>query len=314
MNERHYCPYCGYQFKYEIGELCPGCNKKTNINPEWPHFCTICGNHFEVDHFFPISNCNRCGHSTKRSNDFNLKQTLIENSSLFVIFGVFIALSMYLFQFISIGNANIGFFSIGTTKIAILDITIGTSLFIALIILLIFLNDLLKLSIIDDISTHFSNNMRLFPFGLMKRYLLGLLLSLIFLGILGYVYIKYVTVVSFLLALLMACISVILFLYGAAIITNLTFPKKEKSNVRKPIIIYDLIYSAVLFLISDAIVKFYLIKTIETLLIKPVQFSILSFFYVLNIISALGIFFCLFFLICNFFIRRHISKEIKKSE
>ncbi|MDO9036703.1 MAG: hypothetical protein Q7U51_16095, partial [Methanoregula sp.] len=156
---QNFCPNCGEALAFSNAEFCPKC--KTFIieySIEEPSFCSICGKHIDydypetwfdpfalIDHVSP-SHCQNCGVPIRKKPAFSLKDFLNKNSKLFVILGVFFALSVYLTEFSkkSITENNINF-NVGTSTF-FLNLSIGSCLLISVFILIIIMLDLFDIS------------------------------------------------------------------------------------------------------------------------------------------------------------------------
>ena len=251
----------------------------------YPHFCTTCGEKWDYSNLSSIEICEHCGVKTEDNNNFKLKSFLIGHSPLFVIFGVFIALSMYLTQILF--NLHEGLPQNFPTQF--FEISIGSSFLIAFIILIVIINEMTKGNILDKYYDFISEYMPHFPLGTCVKILFLIPLLFLISGLLIFLYFTYPSIVSIFLSAVAVALAIILFLLGIAKITDTVFPEKDKSNVRKPISLYILLYSLATLIIAQ-LCSILFTSIIQNSYNNPTLIlSISAFFLSLIILGILGI-------------------------
>ena len=306
MKTKNFCPFCGFKFKYKNAIQCPNCKKDLNTYIAFPKFCENCGGLCDYSTTLSPKICDKCGVKKNNDSDFNLKQFLTDNSSLFVIFGVFIALSVYLTQFISSFKNNLIPLKIFNTPVNYIEISIGSSLLIAFIILLLILNELNKGNLFERYFNFLSDYMPNFPLGMLIRYLFIIPFLILISGILIFLYTTYQIVITLFLLAIAVILAITLFVFGSAIITNIVFPKKSESNVRKPISLYILLYSLAIVLVAQLCLNFLIPIIQNNTNNSTISLSMATFFYALFFSGILGIIVTIVFIA--------ISIKIQKAE
>lgn len=281
----NYCPNCGFKFDFEGVVKCPKCKYILKDYMNYPHFCSTCGEKWDYSNLSSIEICEHCGVKKNDNQNFKLKSFLIEHSQLFVIFGVFIALSMYLtqvlfnFHYILPQNFPTNFF----------EISIGSSFLIAFIILIVIINEMTKGNILDNYYDFISEYMPSFPLGTCVKILFLIPLLFLISGLLIFLYFIYPSIITIFLSAVAVALAIILFLLGVTKITDTVFPEKDKSNVRKPISLYILLYSLATLIIAQLCLIF-LTPIIQNRYNNPtLSLSISAFFISLFILGILGI-------------------------
>jgi tetratricopeptide (TPR) repeat protein len=149
-------------------------------------------------------------------------------------------------------------------------------------------NELNKGNFFDEYFEFLSNYMPTFPLGLVIRYLFIIPFLILILGILIFLYATYQIVITlFLSAIAIAC-GITLFVLGCAIITNVVFPKKGESNVRKPISLYILLFSLASVLISQFCLSFVIPIIQHIYNNNTISLPLTALFYSLLISGFLG--------------------------
>jgi tetratricopeptide (TPR) repeat protein len=99
-------------------------------------------------------------------------------------------------------------------------------------------------------------------------------------------------------------LAIILFLLGIAKITDLVFPKKDKSNVRKPISLYILLYSFAILIIAHQCSIFFTPIIQNNYNNLTLSLSTSAFFFSLSILGILGIITMIVFIAISISIQR----------
>ena len=279
---------------------CPICKYILKNYMNYPHFCTTCGKKWDYSNFLSTEICQHCGVNKDRDQIFKLKSFLIEHSPLFVIFGVFIALSMYLtqalynFREILPQNFPTNFF----------ELSIGSSFLVAFIILLVIIDEMTKGNTLDNYYDFISEYMPNFPLGTCVKILFLIPLLFLISGLLIFLYFIYPSIVSIFLSAVAIALAIILFLLGIAKITDLVFPKKDKSNVRKPISLYILLYSFAILIIAHQCSIFFTPIIQNNYNNLTLSLSTSAFFFSLSILGILGIITMIVFIAISISIQR----------
>lgn len=135
MPAKNFCKNCGEKLPYDNCEVCPSCKKNLDkISRYFFYYCPNCGKKFDDSHKIEDGICSYCGVRLKQWKKFYLTEFVSENSSLFVASSVFIALAIYFAQFELTVNKALFSYPIGDTQINFLDISVGASIFISILI------------------------------------------------------------------------------------------------------------------------------------------------------------------------------------